>query len=110
VTVEVRLCPEAEKDLAETAGWYEEQRPGLGQEFGGKSRSWESSNARMAISAKVDSDICRWAATAANSRFSGGVGRAVIDGTVAFKAPSFTAHQSRIAAHRGHFAILPSLQ
>jgi plasmid stabilization system protein ParE len=33
VTVEVRLRPEAEQDLAEAARWYEEQRPGLGQEF-----------------------------------------------------------------------------
>jgi hypothetical protein len=60
----------------------------------GKSGTFESSSARMAISAKVDSDTCRWAATAANSRFSGGVGRAVIDGAVAFEAPLFTARQS----------------
>jgi plasmid stabilization system protein ParE len=33
VTVEVRLRPEAEQDLAEAARWYEEQRSGLGQEF-----------------------------------------------------------------------------
>lgn len=33
MTVDVRLRPEAEQALAETAGWYEEQRPGLGQEF-----------------------------------------------------------------------------
>jgi hypothetical protein len=33
------------------------------------------------------------AATAANKRFSRGVGRAVIDGAVDFEAPSFTAHQ-----------------
>jgi plasmid stabilization system protein ParE len=33
VTVDVRLRPEAEQDLAESARWYEEQRPGLGQEF-----------------------------------------------------------------------------
>ena len=49
--------------------------------------------ARMAISASVDSDICRLAATAANKRFSSGVGRAVIDGAVDFKALSFTARQ-----------------
>jgi plasmid stabilization system protein ParE len=30
VTVEVRLRPEAEQDLAEAARWYEEQQPGLG--------------------------------------------------------------------------------
>ena len=30
---EVSLRPEAELDLAEAAKWYEEQRPGLGQEF-----------------------------------------------------------------------------
>ncbi len=33
MTVEVRLRPEAEQDLTEAARWYEEQRPGLGQEF-----------------------------------------------------------------------------
>ncbi|MGQ0834917.1 MAG: type II toxin-antitoxin system RelE/ParE family toxin [Gammaproteobacteria bacterium] len=33
MTVEVRLRPEAEQDLADAAAWYEEQRPGLGQEF-----------------------------------------------------------------------------
>ena len=38
----------------------------------------------MAISASVDSDICRLAATAANRRFSCSVGRAVIDRAVAF--------------------------
>jgi hypothetical protein len=59
-----------------------------------KSGDWESSSARMAISASVDSDTCRWAATAANRRFSCGVGRAVIDGAVDFEAPSFTACQS----------------
>jgi hypothetical protein len=48
----------------------------------------------MAISASVDSDTCRLAATAANRRFSCGVGRAVIDGAVAFEAPSFSARQS----------------
>ena len=33
MTVDVRLRPEAEQDLAQSARWYEEQRPGLGQEF-----------------------------------------------------------------------------
>jgi plasmid stabilization system protein ParE len=33
VTVDVRLRPEAEQDLADAARWYEEQRPALGQEF-----------------------------------------------------------------------------
>ena len=33
MTVDVRLRPEAEQDLAESARWYEDQRPGLGQEF-----------------------------------------------------------------------------
>src|SRR5580658_3512478 len=61
--------------------------------LGGKSGAWESSNARIAIRASVDSDTCRWAATAANRRFSCGVGRAVIDGALAFAAPSFTARQ-----------------
>jgi plasmid stabilization system protein ParE len=33
VTLEVRLRPEAEQDLAEAAAWYEEQRQDLGHEF-----------------------------------------------------------------------------
>jgi hypothetical protein len=33
MTIEVRLRPEAEQDLAESATWYEQQRTGLGQEF-----------------------------------------------------------------------------
>jgi plasmid stabilization system protein ParE len=33
VTLEVRLRPEAEQDLADAAAWYEEQRQGLGHEF-----------------------------------------------------------------------------
>jgi plasmid stabilization system protein ParE len=33
VTEKVRLRPEAEQDLAAAARWYEDQRPGLGQEF-----------------------------------------------------------------------------
>jgi len=48
----------------------------------------------MAISANVDSEICRRAATVANRRFSCGVGRAVIDGAVDFEAPSFTASKA----------------
>jgi hypothetical protein len=75
--------------------------------FAGKSRMSESSKARMEMSASVDSDICRLAAIAANKRFSSGVGRAVIDGAVDLRVPSFTA---RAAADRGHIAILPSLQ
>jgi len=50
----------------------------------------------MAISASVDSDICGCAAIAANKRFSSGVGRAVIDGAIDFRAPSFTARQSEL--------------
>src|SRR5437879_5555556 len=33
MTLDVRLRPEAEDDLAEAAVWYEEQQPGLGQRF-----------------------------------------------------------------------------
>lgn len=33
MTLEVRLRPEAEQDLADAAAWYEEQRKGLGHEF-----------------------------------------------------------------------------
>ena len=33
MTVDVRLRPEAELDLAQAAEWYEEQKQSLGQEF-----------------------------------------------------------------------------
>ena len=33
MTLEIRLRPEAEQDLADAAAWYEEQRHGLGHEF-----------------------------------------------------------------------------
>jgi len=33
MTLQVRLRPEAELDLAQAAQWYEDQKPGLGQEF-----------------------------------------------------------------------------
>ena len=33
MTLEIRLRPEAEEDLADAAVWYEAQRSGLGQEF-----------------------------------------------------------------------------
>jgi plasmid stabilization system protein ParE len=33
VTLELRLRPEAELDLSDAALWYEEQRPGMGQQF-----------------------------------------------------------------------------
>ena len=33
MTLEIRLRPEAEQDLADAAAWYEEQRQGLGHEF-----------------------------------------------------------------------------
>src|SRR5208283_1662687 len=59
----------------------------------GKSGTSEASNVRMAISASVDSDTRNFAATSANERFSCGVGRAVIDGAVDFRALSFTARQ-----------------
>jgi hypothetical protein len=50
----------------------------------------------MAISASAVSDICRWTATAANMRFSSGVGRAVIVGAVDFEAPTFIARNSEL--------------
>jgi hypothetical protein len=59
----------------------------------GKSGTSEASKVRMAISASVDSDTRNFAATSANERFSWGVGRAVIDGAVDFRALSFTARQ-----------------
>ena len=33
MTVEVRLRPEAEQDLVDSANWYQNQRSGLGLEF-----------------------------------------------------------------------------
>jgi hypothetical protein len=64
--------------------------------LGGKLDDCESNQARMAISASVDSEICRRAATAANKRFSSGVGRAVIVGAVDFEAPTFIARNSEL--------------
>src|SRR5579862_6633160 len=58
---------------------------------GGKSGTSETSNVRMTISASVGSDTRSFAATSVNARFSCGVGRAVIDGAVDFRALSFTA-------------------
>jgi hypothetical protein len=63
---------------------------------GSNSGDCASSHARMAISASVDSDMCRWAASAANTRFSCGVGRAVIVGAIDFKPPSFTARNLQL--------------
>src|SRR5271165_2378782 len=59
----------------------------------GKSRTSESSNVRIAIRARADSDTRSFAATSANKRFSCSVGRAVIDGAVDFKVPSVTARR-----------------
>lgn len=33
MTLDVRIRPEAEQDMAEAASWYERQQRGLGQEF-----------------------------------------------------------------------------
>ncbi len=33
MTLEVRVRPEAEEDIADAATWYEDQLPGLGQDF-----------------------------------------------------------------------------
>jgi len=33
VTLPLIIRPEAEEDLSESYGWYERQRPGLGDEF-----------------------------------------------------------------------------
>ena len=33
MAAELILAPEAEQDLAEAYGWYENRRPGLGEEF-----------------------------------------------------------------------------
>jgi plasmid stabilization system protein ParE len=47
MTAEIRLRPEAEQDLADAAAWYEEHRPGLGQEFLNEARSAFSAIAEM---------------------------------------------------------------
>src|ERR1700683_675511 len=62
----------------------------------GWSRISEPSKLRMAISASVDSDNCSFAAISANARFSAGVGRAVIDGAIDFRVPSFTAREPKL--------------
>lgn len=33
MTAELRLTPPAEQDVAEAYAWYEDQRPGLGEDF-----------------------------------------------------------------------------
>lgn len=33
MAIELRFAPEVEQDLGEAALWYEEQRPGLGDDF-----------------------------------------------------------------------------
>jgi hypothetical protein len=33
VAAELVVAPEAEQDIADAYAWYEEQRPGLGEEF-----------------------------------------------------------------------------
>lgn len=43
MTVEVRLRPEAERDLVDAATWYEERRPGLGRQFLDEARAVLSS-------------------------------------------------------------------
>jgi hypothetical protein len=63
---------------------------------GSRSGDCAWSQARMAISASLDSDICRWAAIAVNARFSSSVGRAVIVGASDFRAPSFTARKLQL--------------
>jgi hypothetical protein len=35
MATKVKLSPEAETDLDEAYGWYEERQSGLGEEFGG---------------------------------------------------------------------------
>jgi plasmid stabilization system protein ParE len=47
MTAQIRLRPEAEQDLADAAAWYEEQRPGLGQEFLDEARVTLSTIAEM---------------------------------------------------------------
>jgi hypothetical protein len=33
MAVELVIAPEAEQDIAQAYGWYEDRRPGLGEEF-----------------------------------------------------------------------------
>ena len=49
MTVEVRLRPEAEQDLADAATWYEGARPGLGEQFLEEMRSVISSIAERPL-------------------------------------------------------------
>jgi hypothetical protein len=64
--------------------------------LGGKSGDCDSSHARMATSANLDSDMCRWAATAVNQRFSSSVGRAVIVSALDFELTLFTARKPEL--------------
>lgn len=49
MTVQVRLRPEAERDLIDAAGWYEQQQPGLGQQFLDETQAVLSSIAEMPL-------------------------------------------------------------
>ena len=47
MTAEIRLRQEAVQDLADAAKWYDEQRPGLGDEFLNETRATLSTMAEM---------------------------------------------------------------
>jgi plasmid stabilization system protein ParE len=70
MTLEVRLRPEAEQDLADAAAWYQEQRAGLGLEFLQEAQVVLSSIAERPLSYQV---VHRAARRALLRRFPFGV-------------------------------------
>ena len=70
MTVEVRLRPEAEQDLVDSANWYQNQRSGLGLEFLEEAQAVLSSIAERPLSYPI---VHRTARRALLHRFPFGV-------------------------------------
>ena len=70
MTADVRLRPEAERDLADAAIWYEQQREGLGHEFLDEASATFS---RIAENPLVSAIVHRGARRALMHRFPFGV-------------------------------------
>jgi plasmid stabilization system protein ParE len=62
MTVEVRLRPEAEQDLVDSANWYQNQRSGLGLEFLQEAQAVLSSIAERPLSYPIVHRTARRAA------------------------------------------------
>jgi hypothetical protein len=62
MTVEVRLRPEAEQDLVDSANWYQNQRSGLGLEFLQEAQASGAANLYRRIQAAARS-VCEYEPT-----------------------------------------------